>query len=91
MKDTNSDFNATGTVTVKDRREFTMDGVKNILSFDDSVITLETTLGDVNIEGVGLKIETLKEDGRISIKGQIDAFFFSGIKQKRGLFSGVFG
>ena len=91
MKDTNSDFNATGTVTVKDRREFTMDGVKNILSFDDSGITLETTLGDVNIEGVGLKIETLKEDGRISIKGQIDAFFFSGIKQKRGLFSGFFG
>lgn len=90
MNDMNTE-GAVGTVTVKDRRELAMDGVKNILGFDECSVTLETALGEVYIEGDALRVETLSEDGRISIKGRIDTFSFSGIKVKKSFLSGVFG
>ena len=90
MNDMNTE-GATGTVTVRDRRELVMDGVKNILGFDECSVTLETTLGEVYIEGDGLKVEALSEDGRISIKGRFDSLSFSGTRMKKGFLSGVFG
>ncbi len=85
------DSQVKGTVSIVDREMLKMNGVKNVLGFDEGFVALETELGEVSIEGEGMKIETLSEGGEISVKGRIDSVSFSAIKHKRGFLSGIFG
>ena len=80
-----------GTLTIKDRRSATLDGVKNIESFDENYISLDTKQGRVIIEGSGLKIESLSRDnGAIYITGNISGAYYSGEKASRGVFANLF-
>lgn len=66
-----------GVVTIKDRSEITVNGVENIIGFDEGYVVISTTLGEVNVEGEELKIEDLsKERGEILIKGKVNAFYY---------------
>ena len=80
-----------GSVGIKDRRELRMDGVRNVVGFDDGYVSLDTELGEVTVEGCDMKIERLMEGGEILVKGRIDALYFTDRKQKRGFFGGIFG
>ena len=53
-----------------------MYGVKDIRGFEDGFISLDTSSGKINVEGNGLKIESLtKEDGHIYISGNVSGVF----------------
>ncbi len=68
---------ARGKITVIDRKSITLDGVKNVLGFDEGYIAISTELGEVHIEGEGLKIENLsKEKGEILITGMLYAIYY---------------
>ena len=57
---------------IKNRKAFTMNGVLNILEFDEGYVALETAEGRVCVGGDGLKVEALqKSDGEISVIGSI--------------------
>ena len=74
---------------IKDRRLLTVDGVKNVQSFGEDYLRIETVMGILNIEGGELKIESLtKEDGKIQVVGNISGIFYENQKTKRGFFSG---
>ncbi len=81
----------TGSVAIRDREELRMNGVKNVIGFDDGYVSLETELGGVTVEGSEMKIECLTESGEITVKGRIDALIFAGHKQKRGFLAGLLG
>ena len=79
-----------GSIYLKNREELDIDNVKNIASFDDDYLVLNSKLGKIIVEGSGLVIEDLSsESGKIKIRGTVNALIFSseGKKNKRGVFS----
>ena len=46
-------------LALKDRAELTMDGIGDVISFDETEIYLQTGSGKLLIEGAGLHITTL--------------------------------
>ena len=79
------------TVTLLDKCDLVIDGVQNIVSFDDSFVALKTQGGRINVEGSELKVDSLqKENGKIHITGKISGVFYSNEGIKRGAFSKLF-
>ena len=76
-------------VTLKNRKFLTMDGVSEVLSFDDDFVAVMTALGKVEIEGKGLKIIQMSaESGDFTLEGRVDGLYYSAAPgEKKGLFS----
>lgn len=67
-------------ITGRDR--LTLDGVDHIISFDEGYVTLDLGECRLNVEGEGLKIESLSHnEGEIVIVGRVDGLFYS--KEKK--------
>ena len=80
------------TVTVLNRQRVIIDGVKNVIGFDESYVTLETDLGKITIEGAEMRIESLtKDDGKIDIYGKIDGVYYYTDKERKGIFKRMLG
>ena len=59
-------------LNVKSRNNLSLDGVCNIIGFDENYVTLATAEGKIVIEGENLKIESLTRDaGEVCISGKI--------------------
>ena len=80
------------TLNVKERNLITLNGVCNVIGFDEGYVTLDTNDGKIIIEGEGLKIESLsKQGGEISISGKICGVFYSEKKNLKSPFGRLFG
>ena len=78
------------------RQKMTMDGVTDVVSFDEGQVTLVTVYGELIVEGKGLHIGVLNlESGRVEIDGEIDSMFYADEKgtaeKKQGFLSRLFG
>ena len=76
------------------RRHMDISGVREVESFDEEGASLITNCGRMTLEGRGIKVSALDvERGVVTIEGQIDALFYSDIKDdgKRRLFSRMLG
>ena len=63
---------------LQQRESLTMTGVTEVVSFDDTAIVLKTNLGDLMIQGEGLRLKTLSlEGGQIAVSGKISALVYS--------------
>ena len=81
------DNSTKSSIILKDRGRIEISGVESVGSFDEGFVVLTTSLGEVNIEGEGLKIEDLSsERGEILILGKINAFFYKDkiLKRRKG-------
>ena len=77
-------------ITISERKNIIINGVKKIDSFDEEEFNLETTMGDLVIKGEELEIIKLDTyQGNVSIKGKVDSLTYTedGKKNKE---SGVF-
>ena len=73
-----------GSVKLTDRKTLAVDGVINVGGFDENFVIISTSLGELNVEGEGLKIENLSnERGEIFIRGKINAVYYADKIQKR--------
>ena len=60
-----------------DRREITVRGVADVLSFDDANVRLVTTCGVLNLEGEGMRIHVLNlKDGVVAVTGQLNGVLY---------------
>lgn len=78
-------------IIVEDRKKFTLTGVKDVLSFDEQTIMLETVLGRLAIKGEDLRLgqfDTSKGD--ISGSGKIHALIYTNAENNSGFFSRLF-
>lgn len=65
-------------VSMTNRRSCTINGVKDVLSFDIHEILLETEQGMLMIKGDDLHVSRLTLDkGEVDIDGRIDSFTYS--------------
>ena len=76
-------------LTVKNREGMVLDGVLEVISFDEGQVILKTMLGTLTVEGEGLHVTKLLLDcGEVSLSGKISGLFYSerGEREKGGLF-----
>ena len=62
---------------LKDRRNLTMSGVTEVVSFDDLSVVLKTSLGTLTVQGQELQLKTLSLDGgQVAVEGSVTALVY---------------
>ena len=75
---------ANASIHLKNRETAVLSGVEDVLAFDDTAITLRTTLGELVIEGSSLRItDFCAERGDLSVFGKISVLAYEDKKEKR--------
>lgn len=70
---------------LKQRKNLTMNGVTEVVSFEESTVVLETVLGTLVVQGQGLQLKTLSlEGGQVAVDGSISALIYEEPRQSRG-------
>lgn len=65
-------------ISLAERKNVVVTGVKKIESFDSEEFMMDTTLGFLNIKGSDLEIIKLDTyQGNVSIKGKIDSMIYT--------------
>lgn len=79
-------------VIIENRKCLNISGVKDVLSFDDETVLLDTQFGRMTIKGDGLRIENFNtQTGDLSANGKIHAVvYMSDVKNSTGFFSRLF-
>ncbi|MCI8342387.1 MAG: sporulation protein YabP [Firmicutes bacterium] len=66
-------------ITIDQRQRATIDGVTDVISFDEESVICETCMGTVFIKGEGLHVEKLNLDqGELDITGTVDSVEYGG-------------
>lgn len=69
-------------LTLIDRDKLTMTGVTEVISFDDTAVVLETSLGTLVVQGQSLRLKTLTtEGGQVAVDGRISALSYEEPRQ----------
>ena len=64
-------------LSLNERKELTVTGVTEVVSFDEEAVVLKTTLGILTIQGSGLQMKNLSLDGgQVTVEGHIDALAY---------------
>ena len=59
------------------RRELTMTGVTEVVSFEETAVVLRTALGTLIVQGAGLQLKTLSLDGgQVAVDGSVSALIY---------------
>lgn len=78
-------------IYLENREKLNISGVKDVLSFDDQMIILETELGLLTIKGENLRINKLSIDTLdVSVDGTINTLVYSENTDRRGGKSNTF-
>ena len=72
-------------LTLNERRQLTMTGVTEVVSFEDTQVVLQTSLGTLIVQGQELQLKTLSlEGGQVAVDGQVSALVYEEPRQARG-------
>ena len=64
-------------LTLNERKNLTMTGVTEVLSFDETAVVLKTSPGLLTVQGQSLKLKTLSlEGGQVAVDGHISALVY---------------
>lgn len=82
-------------LVLENREKLSISGVKDVLSFDDQVVIVETELGLLTVKGEELRINKLSIDtSEVIVEGDIDSLTYSDNKNleksKSSLISKIF-
>ena len=72
-------------VSLKDRKELTVTGVTEVVSFDEETVILKTSLGILNVHGRQLQLKNLSTNGgQMEVTGQVAALIYQQSKPTGG-------
>lgn len=78
MEDNRNLGNEIQNIVLENREKLNVSGVKDVLSFDDQMIIVQTTLGLLTIKGENLRVNKLNIDtSDFSIDGNISSLAYS--------------
>ena len=76
-------------LSLNERKNLTMTGVTEVVSFDDTMVVLRTALGTLEVRGQELQLKTLSIDGgQVAVDGHISALLY---EEPRNSGGGLFG
>ena len=83
------------TIKLENRKRMSLDGISDVISFDDGEVVLVTTEGEMTVEGRELHISVLDlAGGVVELDGKVDAIYYidpsEGKIKPKGFFRGVF-
>ena len=79
-------------LTLNERKNLTMTGVTEVVSFDDTAVVLRTGLGTLMIQGQQLQLKNLsQEGGQMAVDGHITALGYEEPRQTGGILRRLFG
>lgn len=77
---------------LNERNQLTMTGVSEVVSFEDSTVVLQTSLGTLIVQGQQLQLKTLSlEGGQVAVDGTISALTYEEPRVKGGWRQRFFG
>ena len=77
---------------LNERRQLTMTGVTEVVSFDDTTVVLQTSLGTLIVQGKELQLKTLSlEGGQVEVDGSVSALAYEEPRQAAGWKRRLFG
>lgn len=77
---------------LQDRRKLTLNGVSEVVSFEDNAVVLQTDLGTLIVQGQQLQLKNLSlEGGQVWVEGTISALVYEEPRQKGGWWQRLFG
>ena len=69
-------------LSLDQRKNLTMTGVTEVVSFDENTVVLKTGLGMLVVQGQQLQLKTLTLDGgNVAVEGQINALTYEQLRQ----------
>ena len=82
-------------LNMMDRESMTVTGVKDVMSFDETEVLLETGMGMLTVRGSGLHVNRLTlEKGEVDVAGKIDSLTYADVgtdkRQGESLLSRLF-
>ena len=80
-------------LSVKDRRILSVSGVKEMLGFDERSVRMQTSGGELLVEGDALRVKTLDPDrGQVTVEGRINALYYpeEELPRREGLWARLF-
>ena len=64
-------------LSLNERKQLTMTGVSEVVSFDDTAVVLRTSMGTLVIHGKELQLKTLSLDGgQVAVDGTVTALVY---------------
>ena len=64
-------------LTLTERKNLTLTGVTEVISFDENAVILKTGLGTLVIHGQGLQLKNLSLDGgQVGVEGTVSALIY---------------
>lgn len=79
-------------LTLNDRKQLTMTGVCEVISFDDTAVILRTTMGTLTVQGSQLQLKTLSLDGgQVAVEGTVCALQYEEERAAAGWKRRLFG
>lgn len=68
---------------LNERQQLTMNGVTEVVSFDENAVVLQTALGTLIVQGSQLQLKTLSlEGGQVAVDGNISALVYEEPREK---------
>ena len=78
-------------LALKERRQLTMTGVTEVVSFDDTAVVLQTSLGTLVVQGQDLQLKTLSLDGgQVAVDGTVSSLSYEEPRQPGSWLSRLF-
>ena len=79
-------------LTLNERKNLTLTGVTEVVSFDENAVVLTTDMGTLVIQGRDLQLKTLStEGGQVAVEGTVAAMSYEEPRQAGGLLRRLFG
>mgnify|MGYP000971578217 CR=1 FL=1 len=77
---------------LENRARLSVNGVREVESFDENAIVLATTRGTLIVRGTGLHLQMLSlEGGQVGVDGSIDSMSYEDPVPAGGFFARLFG
>ena len=77
----------TQSMTLKNRSALSVTGVTEVFGFDDSSVSMATSLGDLLVKGKTLRISRLSLDvGEMEIEGTVDCVEYTKLRRNKESF-----
>lgn len=79
-------------ITLDRRESLRVDGVTEVVSFDDTAVVLKTTQGTLLVAGQDLKLRTLTlEGGQVAVDGTVNLLQYEDLRTRGGFFRRLLG
>lgn len=92
MEENKKNFNIIQNIILENREKLSVSGVKDVLSFDDQIVIVDTELGMLTIKGDNLKINKLNIDtSDVTLEGNISSLIYTGTELGKKGSNGLIG